>query len=830
MLPSPPPSAFSFLRPPRNVASQFELTTQSALPDHPTVADLPRAVRRNKRYVLEESLSRKGSKGRKSWIKRHGIFLVEIDTNDSPLSPYWACRLCDAKGRPEFFAAAATSSAADHLRKSHRIFESSQAADPDLSTDESERPKRRRLQYSTVPRARVKTIRELSLGLLINTNVPFSFFSDTFFQQLAWQLDPHLSDQIPWSRQSMGRLLDDTYKSKKDEIKQELSDALTKIHLGFDLWTSPNRHAVMAVTAHFLDRQGKHQSRLLALRRQLGCHGGENLAVTLGQIVREWKIEDRVGTVISDNASSNDSCLVNFYGDLDAEMSLADVRARRMRCYGHILNLVARAFLYGEDFESFEAESQVFDLLGRREDDLRHWRKKGPVGKLHNVVKFIRSSPQRCELFKRISRENDEAQEYLLASESTAELEVVMNNDTRWNSTYLMISRALVKQGDIRAFLVHPEVEKWLPEADMLKGDDWRLLAEIKLILEPFYLQTMRTQGWGSEGGNGRLWEVMAGMEYLLEHLEDRKLFHHAVPGEAGGQDTNSQAELARGRPDRNRQLPARFRDCETDIHPRKSRQGPLSDRGSRQCDDGSGKPSGSLGIDDMGKDHRHYLRLSIMTAWQKLNEYYTKLGDSPLFAASIILHPSLGMNYLEVNWASEEQLVWVRDAKIGLSDYLDRWYRCNRPVDERQKMIMDTSTSLSVLRKTTEASVFKQWIKSRTAKTTVMGSELERYLRLEPQETEDPIEWWMAHQGQFPMISQLALDILAIPAMATDCERSFSLAKLTLTTQRLSMTTETLEKLQCLKNWVGHGAVKLGATIGGGDEGQWEIGDSMEA
>ncbi|KAG8674025.1 hypothetical protein FPOAC1_007344 [Fusarium poae] len=36
---------------------------------------------------------------------------------EHPLSPYWACRLCDAKGQPEFFAAAATSSAADHLRK-----------------------------------------------------------------------------------------------------------------------------------------------------------------------------------------------------------------------------------------------------------------------------------------------------------------------------------------------------------------------------------------------------------------------------------------------------------------------------------------------------------------------------------------------------------------------------------------------------------------------------------------------------------------------------------------------------------------------------------------
>ncbi|KNB04833.1 hypothetical protein FOXG_19422 [Fusarium oxysporum f. sp. lycopersici 4287] len=751
MLPSPP-SAFALLRSPRNLAIQFELATQTPSPDHPTVADLPQAVWRNKRYVLDEPLSRKGSKGRKSWIKRHGFFVVEIDTNNSPLSPYWACRLCDAKGQPEFFAAAATSSAADHLRRFHRIFESSQGADTDPSTDETERPKRRRLQYSAVPRARVAMIRELSLGLLINTNVPFSFFSDTFFQQLAWQLDPHLSDQISWSRQSMSRLLDDMYKTKKDRVKQELSDALSKIHLRFDLWTSPNRHAVMAVMAHFLDRQGKHQSRLLALRRQLGCHSGENLAVTLGQVVREWKIEDRVGTVISDNASSNDTCLLNFYGDLDAEMSL-DFQTNSLNPEDK-----------GDSQIFQQAESQVFNFLGRHEDDLRHWREKGLVGKLHNVVKFIRSSPQRSELFKKISRENDEAQEYLLAGESTAELEVVMNNDTRWNSTYL------------RSFERSSSRETL--------GRSW-------------FIQ---------RAGVAR--EVMTGMEYLLEHLEDRKLFHHVVPDNAVGEITDSQVEPARGRPDRNRQLPARFRDCEMDMHPRKSMESSLPGRGSGQCDDGPGK-------------------LSIITAWQKLNECYTKLGETPLFAASIILNPSLGMSYLEVNWASEEQLVWVKDAKIGLSDYLDRWYRCSRPVDEQQKAIVERAAFPIVPRKTSEASVFRQWAKSRTAKTTAMSSELERYLRLEPQETEDPIEWWMGRRGQFPMVSQLALDILAIPAMATDCERSFSLAKLTLTSQRLSMATETLEKLQCLKNWVRHGVVKLGATAGGRDELQWEIGNS---
>ncbi|RTE68071.1 hypothetical protein BHE90_017552, partial [Fusarium euwallaceae] len=31
------------------------------------------------------------------------------------------------------------------------------------------------------------------------------------------------------------------------------------------------------------------------------------------------------------------------------------------------------------------------------------------------------------------------------------------------------------------------------------------------------------------------------------------------------------------------------------------------------------------MGIDDIGKCHRRYLKLSYITAWQKLNEYYTK-------------------------------------------------------------------------------------------------------------------------------------------------------------------------------------------------------------
>ncbi|WDK20961.1 transposase-like protein [Colletotrichum graminicola] len=70
---------------------------------------------------------------------------------------------------------------------------------------------------------------------------------------------------------------------------------------------------------------------------------------------------------------------------------------------------------------------------------------------------------------------------------------------------------------------------KRIPNDDPLGPEDWKVLAEIKAILEPFYLQTKRTEGWGKGDAYGRLWEVMTGMEYILEHLEEWKNFYNSV-------------------------------------------------------------------------------------------------------------------------------------------------------------------------------------------------------------------------------------------------------------------------------------------------------------
>ncbi|RKK77644.1 hypothetical protein BFJ71_g16696, partial [Fusarium oxysporum] len=403
-----------------------------------------------------------------------------------------------------------------------------------------------------------------------------------------------------------------------DTIKAELRNALTAVHISFDLWTSPNRFAIMAVFAHFIDQLGHQQSRLLALRRQFGAHSGENLAGSLIDIVHEWEIEGRVGCAISDNMTANDTCLYYMYQRLDPSMRPVDIKARRMRCYGHTLNLVARAFLFGKDADSFELESDINGMRGLVEQDLDHWRTKGPIGKVRNIVKFIRSSPQRSEQFKRVAREQDH-EEYRLCEESTAELEVVMNNETRWNSTYMMIERALRKQTDIRAFLFAIQEEeneaRRIPADDILSSEDWQVLGEVNEILKPIYLQMMRTQGWGKGDSHGRLWEVLIEMEYLLEHFKDWEVFYSEVAAEIVGETHLDAAERIataptnfrerNSRPSRVRRLPARFEEDEV--------------------------------RDQLARGHL----------------------------------------------VSEEQLAWVRDAKAGIKDYFTRWYDANQGLCE---------------------------------------------------------------------------------------------------------------------------------------------------
>jgi hypothetical protein len=390
--------------------------------------------------------------------------------------------------------------------------------------------KRHRSNPVAVPKSQVTKTEELAVGYIINANAPFTTFEDPYLQALLNQLDNDLYSQVSWSASSQIRELSRLFTSTKAKIKREIERALTKVHLSFDLWTSPNRYAIIAIYAHFLNRSGQQTQYLLALRRQPGAHAGENIASTMYKVVNDWGILDKLGVVVCDNATINDSCLQYLFQLVSTHFLTSDITQRRMRCYGHILNLVGKAFLHGIDKEAFEQESDTLVSAHRLKEDLELWRTRGPVGKLRNVVKYIRSSPQRCERFLEISNEANDDDAFTIFEESPQELKLMLNNDTRWNSTYMMIQRALLKRSQIKGFILDnrtvKEADQRLPDEDILDEEDWQLLIELKEVLEPLYLQTMRCQGWGKNDGHARLWEVMTGMEYLIDRLEEWKALY----------------------------------------------------------------------------------------------------------------------------------------------------------------------------------------------------------------------------------------------------------------------------------------------------------------
>ncbi|KAG6996097.1 putative AC transposase [Fusarium oxysporum f. sp. conglutinans] len=842
---SPPPTFPRLGSRPKSIAKQYDAALALASTADSSVDDLYKITWGQRCFVIASLLDRRKSRGRRSWIGNHGWFLAELKRDNTSSGDIWCCRLCDDKGAPRFFNAQSTSSAQAHLYRAHRITETFEPGSPGdssvLDLQRSASKKRPAPSSLVLPRAKMARIRELSVGYIVDSNLPFTTFESTYLQELFRQLDSDLHIQVPWGRTTAKKDLEDILSLKKAAVKEELDEAVTQIHISFDLWTSPNRLAFISIFGHFIDRSNLYQSRLLAFRRQIGSHAGENIAYTVRNVVRDWGIDRKLGVSICDNAASNDVCLRSLYTTLDASVTRADTEARRMRCFGHILNLVAQAFLYGDDAASFELQSEAYGMLERVEEDLEHWRAKGPVGKLHNIVKFIRASPQRTEAFKAHAREQEEADIYKLAEESTAELEVIQNNATRWNSTYMMIERALLKQSELNSFIqelgLEADASRRVPTADILTSDDWKVLREVSHILEPIYNMTMRTQGWGTSGGHGRLWEVMTGMEFVLEHLEDWKVLYEDETANSALEERRmiqgEEPELAIGvkstparpstvgqireRPSRQSRLPSRLHGYEiTPLHRRRETALPARPLTSLQFNEDAlpvhsredylhDDARSMSNIASMEGQERASIRASINTAWIKLNEYYTLLGRSPLFAASVVLNPDLGLRWLETNWTSPEQLQWLRDAKDGIKAYFERWYSKND--DGASETILATSSSTP----RPEQSRFEQWVKSRQPKLSATGSELERYYRLEPEQVNDPVRWWIDHSNAFPRLSRFALDVLAIPAMATDCERAFSLAKLTVSSQRHSLLGSSIESVQLLKNWIRGGCVSLG-------------------
>lgn len=272
----------------------------------------------------------------------------------------------------------------------------------------------------------------------------------------------------------------------------------------------------MCLTTHFIDDNWRLQKRILNFC-QVEEHKGETIGKKIESSLLEWNV-DGIFTLTVDNASSN-NLTIKFLKrkTVDWKRTVLKNEFLHMRCYAHILNLI------------------VDDRLKKMNES---------IVRVCDVVRFVRSSPQRLGIFKHCAEKE---------KISTKQL-VCLDVPTRWNSTYMMLEsaenfeRAFQRMAEedtsFRTFFNvkdgGEDEEEWIHEAlaDVEVGEggrsgvhkvyrlptklDWKNCRTFVTFLKLFYVATKRFSAFLFVTSNCFFDEVY-GIETYIDHLITNK-------------------------------------------------------------------------------------------------------------------------------------------------------------------------------------------------------------------------------------------------------------------------------------------------------------------
>ena len=130
------------------------------------------------------------------------------------------------------------------------------------------------------------------------------------------------------------------FESDRDTLMRELASLPGRVSLTSDLWSSLKREGYICVTAHYIDRNWKSNSKILTFFALSPPHTGMNVAMQLLESLKEWGIEKKVFSITFHNATSNDSMqdIVKSQLMLNDDL-LCGGEFFHVRCAAHILNL-----------------------------------------------------------------------------------------------------------------------------------------------------------------------------------------------------------------------------------------------------------------------------------------------------------------------------------------------------------------------------------------------------------------------------------------------------------------------------------------------------------
>ncbi|XP_065658705.1 uncharacterized protein LOC136083232 [Hydra vulgaris] len=304
----------------------------------------------------------------------------------------WICNQCN-NNRPKKYSCKTSKSILDyHLEHDHKIIT----------------PKKKRTMSGLSKEVSDKIDRAL-LIFIIACCLPFLLVESSAFKEFVLCLNPKY--KVP-CRKKLRSLLTDLYREKVELLKSKLL-SIKVLSITTDGWTSCQNYSYISATAHFISDKTNFISFCLGFAYLNGRHDADNLKEALLKIVEKFKVDDKIMSIVSDNASNVRNCLNSLKVCLNIQP---------IRCMGHVLQLVVK---------------NVIDLVGEGEKDTS--------SKFFFIARTLTKCRKTVTSFNHSSQLNDllEESQTRQGVEKNHILHLIQDVKTRWHSTFLMAERKL---------------------------------------------------------------------------------------------------------------------------------------------------------------------------------------------------------------------------------------------------------------------------------------------------------------------------------------------------------------------------------------------------
>ncbi|KAL8126002.1 hypothetical protein AgCh_013336 [Apium graveolens] len=186
--------------------------------------------------------------------------------------------------------------------------------------------------------------RDLYAKMVVKHDLPFLMAEYEYFRLWISYVMPSYKHR---SRNTVKSDLVSVYTAEKERIYKEIENLNSRVSLTTDGWKLKHQQrSYFCVTCHYIDDAWVLHKRIIAFCVVPYPHHGVNLSEWLKERILEWNIDNKLSSVVVDNASNNLGMLSGIKTWLNGKKALVhNGDMFHMRCVPHILNLIVKSGL-----------------------------------------------------------------------------------------------------------------------------------------------------------------------------------------------------------------------------------------------------------------------------------------------------------------------------------------------------------------------------------------------------------------------------------------------------------------------------------------------------